>query len=244
MLDQSIEGDVSRETLLALAVHHSEPPTVLRERAFDEVARHLVGFGTPAAADAILTGSESKVTLVFSSRLFDDQELRFVFPWPPSLVSEGGKCRGSVSLTIVSTPPLDLRFDAEFVRVNLEVALQQEQEDGRWKGRLKPTFVPRTGNRAPFEAALIEHGLKWSPTKIYSANLRGVGSSSNWRLSVNYLTRVGERMPTTGVPFTVILTIADPSGTLPVFNEVRQSLQAIGVQTADVRTAARVVPRV
>jgi hypothetical protein len=73
---------------------------------------------------------------------------------------------------------------------------------------------------------------------------RGVGASSNWRLAINYLTRSGEEMPDEGVPFTTILTISDPEGAQPVFNELRQSLVALGVQIADIRTAARVTPRV
>ena len=47
-----------------------------------------------------------------------------------------------------------------------------------------------------------------------------------------------------GVPFTAILTISDPEAEKPVFNDMRQSLQAIGTQIADIRTAARITPRV
>jgi hypothetical protein len=73
---------------------------------------------------------------------------------------------------------------------------------------------------------------------------RGVGESSNWRLSVNYLTRAGEEMPEDGVPFTAILTISDLEAVQPVFNDLRQTLTALGVQIADIRTAARITPRV
>lgn len=66
----------------------------------------------------------------------------------------------------------------------------------------------------------------------------------NWRLFVEYLTRAGEVMPEGGVPFTAILTISDPEAEKPVFNDMRQSLQAIGTQIADIRTAARITPRV
>jgi hypothetical protein len=72
----------------------------------------------------------------------------------------------------------------------------------------------------------------------------GVGKSSNWRLFVEYLTRAGKVMPEHGVPFTVLLTIFDPKGEQPVFNDMRQSLNALGVQVEDIRTAARVVTRV
>lgn len=51
-------------------------------------------------------------------------------------------------------------------------------------------------------------------------------------------------MPDDGVPFTAILTISDPEGAQPVFNDLRQILMALGVQIADIHTAARITPRV
>ena len=72
----------------------------------------------------------------------------------------------------------------------------------------------------------------------------GVGNSSNWRLFVEYLTRAGQEMPDNGVPFTALLTISDPKGEQPVFTDMRQSLNALGVQIEDIRTAARILTRV
>ena len=87
--------------------------------------------------------------------------------------------------------------------------------------------------------------LKWSPVKVYAKPIsQGVGPSSNWRLFVEYLTRAGEVMPNGGVPFTAILTISDPKGEMPVFNDMRLSLQQFGVQIADIRTAARITSRI
>ncbi len=95
------------------------------------------------------------------------------------------------------------------------------------------------------EAELIKHSMKWSQVKVFTKKMPlGVGKTSSWRLSVNYLTRAEEEMPDDGVPFTAILTISDPEGAQPVFNDLRQTLMALGVQIADIRTAARVTPRV
>ena len=68
---------------------------------------------------------------------------------------------------------------------------------------------------------------------------RGVGESSSWSLVVDYLTQANEPFPRAGVPFTVLLTIADPDGTAPLFNTMRQTLQSFGVQILDIRTVAR-----
>ena len=47
-------------------------------------------------------------------------------------------------------------------------------------------------------------------------------------------------MPEEGVPFTVIATISDPKNEQPIFNDMRQNLQPLGTQIADIRTAARI----
>jgi hypothetical protein len=245
VLNHSIEGEVSRETLIGLLVHNASIPQALQSEVLKPVARHLVGFGMPPAATEILESGNHEITLVFASRIMPGQQINFRFPWPASLVGQQGQCSGRAKLTLVSTPPLDPRFGSEFVRVNVNAALQQEQEDDRWKGQLDPLYLPGKRERHAMEAELIEHDLKWSPVKVFEKTFkRGVGRSSNWRLFVDYLTRAGEEMPDDGVPFTAILTISDPKAERPVFNDLRQSLQAIGTRIADIRTAARITPRV
>lgn len=245
VLDHAIEGEISRETLIALLVHHAELPVPLQSKALAPIARHMVGFGMPPSADRILETGDHAITLVFASRIARGQQINFRFPWPASLVGPGGKCRGKAKLTLVSTPPLDARFGSEFVRVNINAVLQQEQGDDRWKGQLEPLYLPSRREGPAVEAELIEHDLKWSPVKVHAKTFpQGVGQSSNWRLFVEYLTRAGEAMPEGGVPFTAIVTISDPEADKPVFNDMRQNLQALGTQIADIRTAARITPRV
>jgi hypothetical protein len=199
----------------------------------------------PPSTDAILQGGEQQVTLVFAGRLQRDKQLTFNFSWPDVLTARDGRCSGYARLTLVTHPPLDHRFGAEFVRVNVNARLQQEKLDGGYQGQLHETYLPSAGDDALYESELIEQGFKWSPVKTYARTLaRGIGKSSNWRLVVDTLTRANEPYPERGVPFTAILTIADPKGEKPVFNAMRQSLQALGVQIADVRVAARVVARV
>ncbi len=245
VLEHAIEGEVSRETLIGLLVHHAQMPVPLRAVALAPVARHMVGFGMPPSADRILETGDHAITLVFASRIRRDQQINFRFPWPASLVGAGGKCRGRAKITLVSTPPLDARFGSEFVRVNINATLQQEQAAGGWKARLEPLYLPSKRDARPIEAERIEHDLKWSPVKVLAKTFpQGVGPSSNWRLFVDYLTRAGEVMPEDGVPFTAIVTISDPDAEQPVFNDMRQNLRALGTQIADIRTAARITPRI
>lgn len=244
ILSESIEGIISRETLKALLIHFAEVPAPVKPKAFDSVARHLVGFGLPGSVADILEGDPHRITLVFSNRLERGQDLVFPFQWPQCLVKPNGKCIGDVKATLVYSPPLDYRYGAEFVRVNLEAAVRQEGDDGRFEGEVPPAYLPEKSS-PHLESKLIEHGLKWSPIKVYRRHAKiGVGASSNWRLVIEYLERAESRMPVDGVPFSCILTITDPNGDQPVFNDMRQSLQSIGVQLENIRTAARILPRV
>lgn len=114
VLDHAIEGDVSRETLIGLLVHHAEMPVPLQAPALAPIAKHMVGFGLAPSANRILETGDNAITLVFASRIERDQQINFGFQWPSSLIGPGGKCRGHVKVTLVSTPPLDSRFGAEF----------------------------------------------------------------------------------------------------------------------------------
>jgi hypothetical protein len=219
-------------------------PPLLQNKALAPIAKHWVGFGMPPSADRILETGDHMITLVFASRIQRDQPINLRFQWPALQVGPEGKCRSRAKITLVSTPPLDARLGSEFVRVNINAVLQQEQANGGWKGRLVPLCLPSRRAAPPIEAERIEHDLKWSPVKVLAkAFPQGVDPSSNWRLFVEYLTRAGEVMSEEGVPFTMILTISDPDAEQPVHDQ-RQNLQAPGIQIADIRTAARITPRV
>jgi hypothetical protein len=245
MLDASIEGNVSRETLVALTVHNARTPEPLAGADLRDIARQFVGFGIPAASDQVLTTSDSAITLLFSDVLNDKSELRFDFAWPRCLVDQRtGRCRGEVRMTLVYRPPLEPSFGSELVRVNLDAHLRQDDGKGKYAGRVKQVFLPTPASDAKTEAEQIEHGLKWWPIKVYAKSTpHGAGKSSNWRLVVDSLKRAGETYPLDGVPFTVVLTISDPGDAGPVFNELRQYLQARKVSLNDIKIAGRIRPR-
>ncbi len=243
-LDHNIEGMVSRETLIALSVHHAMLPESMNEKNLRNVTKDLVGFGIPNGSNEILNGDPSAITLVFANRAISGHKMSFKFSWPPSLV-QNGKCMGHAKLTIVSTPRLDYNYGSEFVRINIDAAVRQMQKDGRYLGRLNAIYTPDEGEGSLYEKDLIEHSFKWSPVKVYEKTFpRGVGPTTEWKLDVEYLARDGVTIPREGVPFTAILTISDPTKQKPVFNDMRQMLQSLGVRAVDIKTAARVVPRV
>ncbi|MFT3793762.1 S8 family peptidase [Flavobacterium sp.] len=243
-LDHTIEGNVSRETLIALGIHHSSLPESLNDKNLRNITKHLVGFGVPNGSDEILTGDPTSITLVFANRVISGHKMSFKFSWPSSLVRDG-KCFGHAKLTIVSTPKFDYNYGAEFVRINVDAALRQLQTNGHYLGRLSAIYTPDPGDGGQYEKDQIEHSFKWSPVKVYEKTFpRGIGPTTDWSLDVEYLTRDGVSVPAAGVPFTAILTISDPDKERPVFNDMRQMLQSLGVQAVDIKTAARVTPRV
>ena len=242
-VDQSIEGDVSRETLIALLIHHASLPEVLAGKQLKDIAKQLVGFGMPVSSIDILEGSENSITLVFANRIQEGRQMSFKFVWPPSLV-KNKKCYGHAKLTLVSTPPFDYRFGSEFVRINIDGRLRQEQQNGTYASRLKPVYLPEKSPENLYEKSQIKHAFKWSPIKVSESKFRGRGPSTNWELYIEYLTRDGERLPGNGVPFTALLTISDLDNSKPVFNDMRQSLQSSGAKIVDIKEAARILRRV
>jgi hypothetical protein len=242
-LDHLIEGDVQRETLIGMLIHHAQMPPLLADVHVGNFASDFVGHGIPSHALDMLLTDDHAITLAFVGTLQAAHELAFPFTWPASLVNDSGACRGRARMTLAYRTPTHGRFGAEYVRVNLDAYLRQEQIDTTtgevsWAGRLK-------SEGKIYEKHLLDHGRKWWPIKRFDQTFpRGKGNSSQWRLVVDSLCRTDVEFPDEGVPFAVIVTLDDPNGRAPVFNELRQTLRASGARIADIRTAVRVAPRV
>lgn len=242
-LNHLIEGDVQRETLIGLLIHHAQLPPLLADAHVSKFASDFVGHGIPAHALDMLVTDDHAITLAFVGTLQAENELSFPFTWPVSLVSDTGACRGRARMTLAYRTPTQRQFGAEYVRINLEAHLRQEHIDKTtgeisWKGRLK-------SEGKVYERHLIQHGHKWWPIKRFEQAIpRGQGNSSQWRLVVDSLCRTDVEFPDEGVPFAVILSLDDPTGQAPVFNELRQTLRTSGARIADIRTAVRVGPRI
>lgn len=252
-LDAMIEADLPTHALKALLVHSCQVPASLSNARLRNLSRQFVGFGVPATAGEMLVTDDHSMTMVFTSRLPDDEKrpkvLRFPFAWPQSLVDPvTGACFGEAQVTLVYEPPVDVAFGAEFVRINLDAKLQQRQPKDRQDGKpsfrcqLDQVFLPKTANQPVPEKELINQGLKWWPTKRYQARLpsAGLGSSSEWRVEVAALRRAGVTFPAAGVPFSLIVTIRDPNQSAPIFQELRRSLRGQLVSLGDIRTQQRI----
>lgn len=242
-VDNLIDGHVSKETLLALLIHSASRPKPLDHKELDTITKNFVGFGLPASAEDTLLTDDSSITMVFHSTLSSGKQLDFDFSWPQALVSANGKCRGEAKMTLTYKPVIDSTYGAEFVRVNLDAYLRQSNGRGGFEGRAEQIYMKGHSNDSHFEADLIEHGLKWWPSKRYQMKpTNGKGKSSDWKLVVKPLVGASTIFPAAGVPFSLILTISDPKKTESIFNDMRLWLSANSVQVDDIRTAARIRP--
>lgn len=246
-LDAALDGSAPREVLLALLYHSARLHEPLDHEDLRAVAKQLVGFGLPEPSASVLDGDPYSFTFVVFDRLLADQTLQQDFKWPESLVNDKGGCSGSIKATLVSSPPLVHRFGAEASRMNIELVLRQATGKLTPKGQ-QPAFQKRIDGVHSFapkastrEAGLLSHALKWSPVKVYEGEHDAVGKSSDWRLEVNYLERdkTQANMPADGIPVAIVVTISDPLGLAPVFNEMRASLTVGGLRLNDIRLALR-----
>lgn len=236
-----VKDELSREMMIALLVHHAQVPERLRTRAFESLARDLVGFGVPQDAKTSLNGSSHSITIVFEEKIPKGKRLEFDFTWPAAL-TDRGRCRGRGRLTLVTRPVLDSTHGHEVVRTQLDGHVMQLGKQGKSKGgHFKAAHMPKQlrAKKKLREPELIRHALKWSPVKTYQFKAPdGVGETSNWKLTVEALERTPGETPSEGTHFVAILTIEDIEGTAPVFDQMRATLAQLA-QIADIRTAVR-----
>lgn len=246
-IDNQIEGDTPRETLIALAVHNSCIPEPLKDKKYTPYLKEMIGYGQPKCSDEILNGNEHEITLIFNNKIKPRQILSFPFSWPQSLI-KNGKCTGKYKLTLVSSPRIEYSFGDEMIRDDVQISLVQVNELGERTGRLQLLYGPdgsiEIENGATEEERKFEL-KKWQPTKVFEKTLKGVSvSKGTWKLEVRYLSRDNYAINYDGVSFTIALTISDPSKIAPVYNEMRLSLQNEGARITEIQSAARVQPRI
>ena len=244
-INHTLDGNVPRETLLALPIHRAQRTRIMRHSSLKYISKEFVGFGMPPTAEDCLSDDPYSITLVFSDRLQARYELDFLFSWPQSLVTPNGKCRGNADLTLSLTPPIDPKFHSECLRARLETSLYQLETDSKTgeiksESRLKLEDGELPQNLGFTERFLVNNGLKWTPVKRYHLSMpRGRGTSSEWRLSLKSFTRAGAIFPDDGIAFTLLMTISDPSSTSPIYDEVRNDIFQRGLELADITIAHR-----
>ena len=203
----------------------------------DNSDRDLVnyyGFGVPEMPAAILACNPWECTVLLRGEIRPGMALHTPFPFPPSL-TEQQSTRGFVRMGLVYAPTLDPSKGAEYCQTNVSASFGRRfdypEGDPKRYRREVPPIPQKHGATSQYEKDLIEHGWKWSPTKVYERTFRRLQvhpRELGWRLSVHLLLRreLEERREDVRQPFWLGIRIADPERRSPVYQEMRQQVQA------------------
>jgi hypothetical protein len=241
VIDQFSNGVLPVNVLKGLLIHNSEIPSTMLSKDLKKEAREFLGFGLAKNSKDIIENEESSFTFVFEDSLKRGQIAEFGFIWPQSLVTNKGKCKGAIRMTLIYTPPINKSFGQEYVRANVEASLQQEKinnhGESSFKKEVHSIWDTKLGEEANYEKNLIKHGFKWWPSKVYQRSSKhGFGNSTNWRLRVTSQVRDGVVYPEAGIEFAVIVTIQDESKeSNKVYQEMLINLRSIGVEVDEIQ---------
>jgi len=219
----------------ALLIHSA----VLGREILRESDRAYFGFGVPGAVSNILSCAGSAVTLVFEPELRNSTYFEKIpFPFPPCLRLPNGLAFGDVMMTLVYDPPLDQTWGLEYCRANVEVSLGSFDFNKKGKREHRRLIPPdETDYKKMYERELVRSGFMWSPVKVYWRRLSRVAAET-WRLMVAAEFRKefrGKRF----VRPSLVITISDPEGRLPVYDEVVRAAQQQGWIMDDLRLRQR-----
>jgi len=235
----SLDGNPPRHLVKAMMIHSA----VLNSETITSEDLPYTGFGKPPSVEDMLQCNPSEATLIFeldlpySHRNFHKPD----FPVPPCLHREDGKVFGEIIMTLVYDPPVDPYDGAAYSQVNINPSVGVcwvDGDDEDYSGKLVP--YPKD-YRDLFEKNQIQHGFKWSPVKVYRANFSRVTPRDMWRITMDMSTRKPEYKPDSQ-PVALIVTIRDPAGEQPVYDEVIAMMNRSGwiTQNLPIKARARV----
>lgn len=235
----------------ALLTHHARDP-----RTNDRVPdgeEDFFGFGRPAPVPYCLECTPYSSTLVFDDVLRPGYFLEWDdFPYPPSLRS-GDRYFGEIWMTVAFAPVRGARWGTEYCETHISAHFgvyheQVSRETGEITTKFRGLVPPEHKNQGVlYESYQVWHLRKWAPVRTYYGKLGDRGKKGlRWRLKLQLLTRHGIDNAATfkPQPFSVVITIADPKRTAPVYDEMsRIVLNRYQSQNMAVRAAARVQTR-
>ena len=214
------------EQIKALLIHSA----VLRSPARGGDALHYYGFGQPGDVAETLYCDPHAFTLMFEADVRDGYEFeKFPYPIPACLRTDDGRFRGEILITMCYSPPLSGQQGVEYCRANVDLSFGGYDlgPDGK---RHQSGVVPlEPGNKSQlYESKQIEHGFKWSPTKVYRARFPKGVSATDWRLKLGVLRRAGEAIPDQPQRVVVLVTLRGLDADKPVYADGVRALNSIG----------------
>lgn len=203
-----------------------------------------IGLGCPPDPAAILNCTQSSATCIFqipvrTSPLF----VRRPFPMPKCLIDAEKGLKAEVFMTLYYDTPLDKRFAAEYCRHNVVASLGTVRPDVNEKGEDVESHtkeietVPHDVD-AGWEKDLIVNGFKWSPLKLYHRRFQRGPVDFEWQLQLKLEQRAEFRDAASQNVY-LFVTVRDPAGAQPVYNEMVREINRLGWNATDLRLHSR-----
>lgn len=214
-----IYPDASNNLLKAMLIHSA----VLKVGDIQADDLNYFGFGVPGMVSQIIDCHDHQATSIFEIELKPGLVWDRIIPMPASLVANG-KTRAEFNITLVYDPPVDANFGTEYCRSNVEVSLGTYNKDknGKYKHTKAVPLNPEDATQL-YEIKQIEHGMKWSPVKVYRRCIAEGLKADMWRLFIKVMHR-SQFTTDRAQRICVILTISDPDKKAPIYSEWIQAI--------------------
>lgn len=202
----------------ALMIHSARYPIEMKMGIADKL--NSVGFGMPSSIGDILFNELNEITLILQDTIEKGNYVDILdFPFPKSMIDDEGYFYGEITVTLVTSPILEVSQGAEYCQSNIDVFLgtydQKVEKDttlprvknpigaeGRQNLLSTAVYSKRAGKNMdiPFasERMLISYSDKYQPVKKWCVNLDEFTESNkdkflkapkNWYLKVKGLFR-------------------------------------------------------
>jgi hypothetical protein len=232
----------------ALLTHHARHPAT--GGRVPDTEENYIGFGLPDPVKNTLECSRWSSTLVFEDTLRPGYYLEWDdFPYPDCL-RRNGRYYGDIWMTVAFAPMRGSRWGTEYCETHIEAHCgvynkKKSRDTGEEKMVFKGLVPPEHQNPGElYEAYQVQKLRKWAPVRTYYGRLGAKGQKGErWRLKVRLLHRhgIGERLATNPQRFALVLTIADPDKTAPVYDEMAVKIRSrFQAQNLSLRTSLRV----
>lgn len=185
-----LKDNFNATLLKALIIHSSKYPEEMKMSIGDKI--NAVGFGMPSNIQDILYNEPNEITLILQDTLEKGNFIDILdFPFPQSMIDEHGYYYGEVTVTLVTSPILEVSQGAEYCQSNIDVMFgsydnRTERDtskptiknpigaDGR-QNVLSSAMYSKKANKnfdSPFatERMLVAYGDKFQPVKKWSVN--------------------------------------------------------------------------
>lgn len=217
-IDSMLNEEFNPLLLKALVIHSAKYPEEMRMSIVEKI--DTAGFGMPSNINDILFNQPNEITLILQDTLEKGSFIDILdFPFPQSMIDDEGYFYGELTVTLVTSPILEVSQGAEYCQSNIDVMLGSYDEkiekdisqprvknpigaDGRQNVLATSVYSKKAmkdfDTSFATERMLVSYGDKYQPVKKWSVNLddftpankeKFLKAPKNWYLKLEGLFR-------------------------------------------------------